>query len=192
MGSGVVVIRTSSLGPGLLLVIQVRRARTTTSSPLRFIRQTGSTSFPATNVGHHCAQVSHLKFTKRMTSDLIAIMNRLKPNWNKPFVLRRQIFRTVMPESDNCTGVHYDQVFLRQGPADSAITGWIPIGDCSAKSGGLMYMEDSLGFGQAMEKKFDEMSEAKGLDPEVRKLAYNVNVSVSVGLMEGRITDDVR
>ena len=37
------------------------------------------------------------------------------------------------------TGLHYDQIFLRGGAAEF-LTAWIPIGDCTAEGGGLMFV----------------------------------------------------
>ena len=104
------------------------------------------------------------------------MINRLEPDWKDPMCLRRQFFRTNVPNAGEQAGVHYDQIFLRHGPP-TAITGWIPIGDCSPMTGGLIYLEDSVNMGESFERNFTSMSESKGLSEEQRKSAWNENVS---------------
>ena len=91
-------------------------------------------------------------------------------------VLRRQLFRTVMPHSPTATGVHYDQIFLRHGPP-TAVTFWIPIGDCPLAMGGLIYLERSLPVGRKVEDMFTKMSQAQNMTLEDQRNAYNSNVS---------------
>jgi hypothetical protein len=81
-----------------------------------------------------------------------------------------------MPKAKSATGVHYDQLFLRHGPP-TAITAWIPIGDCPPQGGGLMYLDDSLGLGRDLEEGFTRLSEEKHLTDDERNSAYNSNVS---------------
>ena len=72
------------------------------------------------------------------------------------------------------TGIHYDKIFLRAGDAEF-LTAWVPIGDCTAEGGGLMYMENSTEVGKAMESDF--MKRAQHMTKEERINAFNVNMS---------------
>lgn len=56
-----------------------------------------------------------------------------------------------------------------------AVTGWIPIGDVSPVSGGLLYLEGSREMGLEIERTFLEMN--KELDAESQLSAFNQNVS---------------
>lgn len=56
-----------------------------------------------------------------------------------------------------------------------AVTGWIPIGDVSPVSGGLLYLEGSRDMGLEIERAFLEMN--KELDAESQLSAFNQNVS---------------
>jgi phytanoyl-CoA hydroxylase len=71
------------------------------------------------------------------------------------------------------TGCHYDRIFLRAG--DDFLTAWVPIGDCKAAGGGLMYMENSSDIGRAMEDDFTER--AKDFTPEERVNGFNQNMA---------------
>ncbi|GFZ44386.1 hypothetical protein JCM24511_02108 [Saitozyma sp. JCM 24511] len=112
---------------------------------------------------------------------LMGMVKRLKPDWNRPSVLRRQIFRTNMPYAESATAVHYDQLFFRYAPP-TALTCWVPIGDCPPSSGGLMYLENSLSLGKEYEDGFSRMSDEKNLTDEERRYAYNVNMTAKGGL----------
>lgn len=53
---------------------------------------------------------------------------------------RRSLLRNNVPRSTPI-GVHYDQVFLRQGEPTS-VTAWVPMGDVKVHGGGLIYLEN--------------------------------------------------
>ena len=103
-------------------------------------------------------------------------MARLHPEWTSPHVVRRQIFRTNIPYAETATSVHYDQLFFRYAPP-TAVTVWVPIGDCPPENGGLMYLENSKDLGQEIEDRYTKMSEEKGLSYDEKNSARNVNVS---------------
>lgn len=56
----------------------------------------------------------------------------------------------------------------------TAVTAWIPIGDVSPVSGGLLYLEGSRDMGLEIERAFLEMN--KELDPDSQISAFNQNV----------------
>jgi phytanoyl-CoA hydroxylase len=61
---------------------------------------------------------------------------------------------------------------LRAGEAEF-LTAWVPIGDCTATGGGLMYLEHSDDIGEAMEVDFN--TRAEHLSREERISGFNVN-----------------
>lgn len=89
-----------------------------------------------------------------------------------PMLLKRSLLRCNVPGGET-TPVHYDQIYLRAGPATS-ITGWIPIGDCTLAGGGLIYLEDSVPVGEKFEQEFTERN--KELTDEERLSAFNKNM----------------
>ena len=91
-------------------------------------------------------------------------------DWPKETLLKRAMLRHNCPGSFS-TGIHYDQLFLRAGGAEF-LTAWVPIGDCAANGGGLMYLEDSGEMGQAYEADFARKAEML-LSPEERVDAFN-------------------
>ena len=84
-------------------------------------------------------------------------------------MLKRAMMRHNCPGS-LATGVHYDKLFLRGSDAEF-LTAWVPIGDCSARGGGLMYLEDRDKLGRELEAEFSER--AKSLSEEGRVSAFN-------------------
>lgn len=61
--------------------------------------------------------------------------------WGKDTLgLRRTLLRNNIPGAKPI-GVHYDQIFLRQGEPTS-VTAWVPMGDIKISGGGLIYLED--------------------------------------------------
>lgn len=116
-------------------------------------------------------------FVMLIDTDLKNMVKRIQPDWKDPFILRRHLIRANIPfAKGTATGVHYDQLFLRAGPA-TALTAWVPIGDCGPMNGGLMYLEDSVKVGQRIEDRFTEMCREKGMSEEERLYAFNQNVS---------------
>ena len=68
------------------------------------------------------------------------------------------------------TGIHYDQYFLRGGEVEF-LTAWVPIGDCAANGGGLIYLENSTSLGKELERDF--LQKAEHLPKEERVNAFN-------------------
>jgi phytanoyl-CoA hydroxylase len=99
--------------------------------------------------------------------------------WNDTTMLERSLFRPNIPGGD-ATPVHYDQSFLRAGPA-TALTAWVPLRDCAINGGGLLYLEDSVSLGIEMEKGFAEA--AKDFTEEERLSAFNAAMTES-GFLE--------
>lgn len=93
--------------------------------------------------------------------------------WEKDVLIKRTLLRHNVPNGFS-TGIHYDKIFLRAGEADF-LTAWVPIGDCTAEGGGLMYLEDSTDVGMAMEKDFNDR--AMDFSPEERINGFNVNMA---------------
>ena len=93
--------------------------------------------------------------------------------WRQEIMVDRAMLRHNCPNSLS-TGIHYDQYFLRAGEAEF-LTAWVPIGDCPATGGGLMYLENSTNLGKRMEKDFMQLAE--NLSPEERINAFNQNMN---------------
>jgi phytanoyl-CoA hydroxylase len=72
--------------------------------------------------------------------NLIEFVTKLT-NWNDVRQFKRSLFRCNIPNSKPI-GVHYDQIFLRQGDVTN-ITAWCVMGDIKINGGGLMYLEKS-------------------------------------------------
>lgn len=89
--------------------------------------------------------------------------------WKQEVLVKRALLRHNCPGSLS-TGVHYDQLFLRAGEAEF-LTAWVPIGDCAAIGGGLMYLEGSSMLGGEIETEF--MRKAESLSAEERINAFN-------------------
>lgn len=89
--------------------------------------------------------------------------------WEKEVLVKRALLRHNCPGSLS-TGIHYDQLFLRGGEAEF-LTAWVPIGDCAATGGGLMYLENSSQLGEELEAEFTR--NAKMLSAEERIDAFN-------------------
>lgn len=86
------------------------------------------------------------------------------------YLHKRKIIRHTRPMDKNCTGAHYDLVYLRGG-TDRVCTSWIPIGDTPVEMGGLIYLEGSDAWGRQMEENYRQKS--KDLSPEEQVSAYN-------------------
>ena len=98
--------------------------------------------------------------------------------WDEEVLLQRTMLRHNVPGGDS-TGVHYDKLFLRGGDA-FFLTAWVPIGDISCTGGGLIYLEDSVRLGQAIEDDFNQR--AKDFNPEERISAFNRNMT-DIGIL---------
>lgn len=93
--------------------------------------------------------------------------------WERDVLIKRTLLRHNVPHGFS-TGIHYDKIFLRGGEAEF-LTAWVPIGDCSAEGGGLMYLEDSTDIGHDMERDF--MKRSEGFSREERVNGFNVNMA---------------
>lgn len=93
--------------------------------------------------------------------------------WADTTLLRRSLFRPNVPGGET-TQVHYDQIFLRGGPP-TALTAWVPLGDCPVNGGGLLYLENSVPLGQELEDGFTDA--AKDFTQEERISAFNANMT---------------
>lgn len=91
----------------------------------------------------------------------------------QPYLHQRKLLRFNYPGEDNCTGGHYDLIYLRSG-TDRLCTSWIPLGDIPVEMGGLIYLEHSDAVGRQMEAEF----RVKNADllPAERISAYNRNM----------------
>ncbi|KAK3071361.1 hypothetical protein LTR53_008766 [Teratosphaeriaceae sp. CCFEE 6253] len=101
--------------------------------------------------------------------------------WDQDVVLKRTLLRHNVPNGLS-TGCHYDRIFLRGG--EDFLTAWVPIGDCTAEGGGLMYMEDSSDIGMALEHDFTRR--AAHFTPEERISGFNQNMA-----KDGQLTHNV-
>lgn len=86
------------------------------------------------------------------------------------YLHKRKIVRHSRPQDKNCTGAHYDLVYLRGG-TDRVCTSWIPLGDTPVELGGLAYLEGTDSWGRKMEEEFQQ--KFQDLTPEERVTAYN-------------------
>lgn len=93
--------------------------------------------------------------------------------WNQEVLVDRALLRHNCPGSLS-TGIHYDKLFLRGGDAEF-LTAWVPIGDCVATGGGLMYLENSNALGEGLETGFTR--NAQILSAEERIDAFNQHMS---------------
>ncbi|MBN6743378.1 phytanoyl-CoA dioxygenase family protein, partial [Acidithiobacillus sp. MC6.1] len=76
------------------------------------------------------------------------------------------------------TGIHYDRIFLRAGESEF-LTAWVPIGDCAATGGGLMYIEGSSQLGKAMEADFMSRAVSSNMTEEERLSGFNTNMAAN-------------
>lgn len=117
---------------------------------------------------------------RTMWADLADMAHRLQPTWRAPHIFRRQLYRANMPNGGKtATGVHYDHIFLRGGPP-TALTAWVPIGDCTPQQGGLMYLDNSRSLGERLEHEFTQKAKEAGLSEEETLSAFNKHVRLSV------------
>ncbi|KAL8848628.1 MAG: hypothetical protein Q9221_006353 [Calogaya cf. arnoldii] len=131
--------------------------------------------------GHPQAQCIQLLISAHTTPEYAAFCNhpdlrsfvRNFMGWEKEVMLKRAMMRHNCPGS-LATGVHYDKLFLRGSDAD-LLTAWVPIGDCNARGGGLMYLQDSDRLGRELEDEFKE--NAKSLSDEERVSAFNKHMA---------------
>ncbi|KAI9934573.1 hypothetical protein ASPWEDRAFT_645147 [Aspergillus wentii DTO 134E9] len=93
--------------------------------------------------------------------------------WEHITMLQRTMLRAFTPDCE-LTPVHFDQMYLRAGPATS-LTAWVPIGDISLEGGGLMYLENSADIGRQTEEEFSR--NAGNLTDEERVSAFNKNMN---------------
>ena len=103
--------------------------------------------------------------------DLRAWVRRLT-GWESEVILDRGLMRHNVPGSRCPSGIRYDQLFLRAGDP-VFLTAWLPIGDCAADGGGLMYLEDSTKLGEHIEERFKERQSKEDMPREERISAFN-------------------
>ena len=92
---------------------------------------------------------------------------------DEPYLHKRKLIRYSIPGQSQCTGGHYDLIYLRAG-TDRICTSWIPFGDTTVEMGGLIYLEGSDALGRQMEAEFTRKNAE--LSPEERINAYNKNM----------------
>jgi ectoine hydroxylase-related dioxygenase (phytanoyl-CoA dioxygenase family) len=90
-----------------------------------------------------------------------------------PYLHKRKLIRYGKPGDRQCTGAHYDLIYLRGG-TDRICTSWIPIGDVPVERGGLVYLEGSDAWGRRTEAEFAARN--RDLPPAERISAYNRNM----------------
>lgn len=90
------------------------------------------------------------------------------------YLHKRKIIRYGKPNDRQCTGAHYDLIYLRGG-TDRICTSWIPIGDIPVECGGLVYLEGADAWGRRKEAEFSALN--RDLPPEQRVSAYNRNMT---------------
>lgn len=95
--------------------------------------------------------------------------------WKHEIMLQRTLLRHSVPGGDS-TGVHYDKLFLRAGDA-FFLTAWVPIGDTTSVGGGLYYLANSAGLGEAIEEDYRRRAEHFTIDEKVS--AFNRNMGTS-------------
>lgn len=106
--------------------------------------------------------------------------------WDKEVMLERSMLRHNVPGGLS-TGVHYDKLFLRGGPA-FFLTGWVPIGDIRPTGGGLVYLKDSVTIGQAIEDDFERRAKEADFTPEEKMSAFNAHMT-STGFISDNPTE---
>lgn len=130
--------------------------------------------------------------------NLIEFVGRIT-QWKDVRQFKRSLFRCNLPQSEPI-GVHYDQMFLRQGDVTN-ITAWCAMGDVKINGGGLMYLEHSKFvtmytlprclqaklsagkvLGEEIEASFTHQAVQSGLSWQETKSPYNKNMTVSGGL----------
>jgi phytanoyl-CoA hydroxylase len=55
----------------------------------------------------------------------------------------------------------------------------VPVGDCTPLQGGLIYLEDSVGIGQAIEGEFTVRAIAAGFSEEEARFAFNAHMDAT-------------
>ena len=76
-----------------------------------------------------CQHPNLIKFVGQLTA------------WSDVRQFGRSLLRCNLPHADP-VGVHYDQIFLREGDVTN-LTAWCAMGDIKLNGGGLMYLEES-------------------------------------------------
>ena len=104
--------------------------------------------------------------------------------WSEDVECVRTLVRHNLPHSAS-TAIHYDKIFLRASES-YFLTAWVPIGDCAADGGGLLYLEDSSTLGLDIEKDFS--ARAQVLPPEERISAYNAHMTSTGAISQDAAT----
>ena len=86
-------------------------------------------------------------------------------------LLKRRILRHFTKDIKKSSNAHIDFSYLDQGEED-LITAWIPMGDCSIETGGLMYLKNSHGIDfNKLKKHFPENKQKLWLTADLNKLS---------------------
>ena len=93
--------------------------------------------------------------------------------WKEEVIFKRAMLRHNVPHGLS-TGIHYDRIFLRGGEP-KFLTSWVPIGDCAADGGGLIYLEGSSKLGRKIEDEFTEKAKNESFTEEERICAFNAH-----------------
>ncbi|KAF2484742.1 hypothetical protein BDY17DRAFT_134811 [Neohortaea acidophila] len=113
------------------------------------------------------------KYDELLKHDSLHSFVRRFMGWKNDVLLTRTLLRHNVPNGFS-TGIHYDKLFLRKGESEF-LTAWVPIGDCTAEGGGLMYLENSQDIGRNVEADF--VKRAEHFTPEERINAFNANMA---------------
>ncbi len=112
------------------------------------------------------------KYHEFLAHPALRAMVRGLTGWEKEVMMNRGLVRHNVPGSKCPSGIHYDQLFLRAGDP-VFVSAWVPIGDCAADGGGLMYLEDSCPLGQSVEANFHDKQQKEDMPREERISAFN-------------------
>jgi len=116
------------------------------------------------------------KYRAFLAHPYLRAMVRELTGWENEVILNRGLIRHNVPGSKCPSGIHYDQLFLRAGDP-VFVTAWVPIGDCAANGGGLMYLENSCPLGKELENNFLSRQKSEDMSQEERVSAYNRHMS---------------
>ncbi|KAH8896624.1 hypothetical protein GQ53DRAFT_791984 [Thozetella sp. PMI_491] len=126
---------------------------------------------------------SHLGLTEAECDFLAKSVSAQKEEWVHPFaqdglerplLFKRQLLQSNIPNLEGtATKVHFDQIFLRAA-LPTSLTSWVPIGDISPESGGLIYLENSVPIDLEIEEEFTKRNAE--LPDEERVSAFNTNM----------------
>ena len=86
-------------------------------------------------------------------------------------VLKRKIIRHFYQHSNIAAKAHMDYTYLNEG-TKQVFTAWIPLGDCSVETGGLIYLQDSHNLKlESIKEMFPESKDKKWITSDLTNLA---------------------